>query len=116
MAYCAAQNRTNKDIQLLERLMSETDDKSMGERDMRLHSIIARASGNVLYVVLLNAFTSHMDEYYALYFSNPENRAITPAFHKDIYEAIKNKNAAKSKNIMKDILQSAGKRMLRMLA
>jgi GntR family transcriptional repressor for pyruvate dehydrogenase complex len=116
MAYCAAQNRSEKDLENLERLVSETDEKSMGDRDMRLHNIIARASGNVLYVVLLNAFTSHMDDYYALYFSDPENRAITPAFHKNICQAIKKKEAEKAKQIMKNILKSAGERMLLMLA
>jgi len=116
MAFCAAQNRTDNDIQKLEHLLSKTDEESIGNRDMQLHSIIARASGNVLYVVLLNAFTSHMDDYYALYFSDPENRAITPAFHKDICQAIKEQEAEKAKQIMTNILKSAGEKMLLMLA
>lgn len=89
MACCAAQNRTSGDIMNLEKLLFDTDRGSMGDRDMRLHNIIARASGNVLYVILLNAFTSQMNEYYELYFSDPENRAKTIIFHKEIYQAIK---------------------------
>ena len=116
MAYCAAQNRTDNDIKKLDRLVSETDEKSMGDRDMRLHNIIARASGNVLYVVLLNAFTSHMDDYYNLYFSDPGNRAITPAFHNDICQAIKHREADKAKQIMQDVLKSATEKTMNMLA
>ncbi|MBC2715223.1 MAG: FadR family transcriptional regulator [Desulfobacteraceae bacterium] len=116
MAYCAAQNRSEKDLKNLEHLVSDTNEKSMGDRDMRLHNIIARASGNVLYVILLNAFTSQMDDYCELYFSDPENRAKTIIFHKDIYQAIKNREPDKAKQVMKDILRSAGEKVLDMLA
>lgn len=115
MAYCAAQNRTAQDLKQLEDLITGTDEKTMGDRDMRLHHIISRASGNVLYVVLLNAFTSQMNNYYELYFSNPENRAITPVFHKDIYLAIKDREPDKAKQIMKDVLKSASKKTMDML-
>ncbi len=116
MAYCAAQNRTAKELKNIERLVFDTNDKSMDERDMRLHNIIARASGNVLYVVLLNAFTSQMNDYYELYFSDPENRAKTIVFHKDIYQALKNREPDKAKQIMKDILKSAGEKAVAMLS
>jgi len=116
MAYCAAQNRTEKDLKNLEHLVSETDEKNMGNRDMRIHSIIARASGNVLFVVMLNAFTSQMNEYYELYFSDPGNRANALFFHKDIYRAIKNREPDKAKQIMKDVLRLAGEKILDMLA
>jgi len=116
MAYCAAKNRTAEDLKNLERLVSDTDKKTMDDRDMRLHNIIARASGNVLYVVLLNAFTSQMNDYYKMYFSDPENRAKTIIFHKEIYQAIKNREPDKAKQVMKDILKSAGEKALDMLA
>jgi GntR family transcriptional repressor for pyruvate dehydrogenase complex len=116
MAYCAAQNRTDNDIKKLDRLVSETDEKSMGDRDMRLHNIIARASGNVLYVVLLNAFTSQMDDYYELYFSDPENQNRTLIFHSEIFQAIKHREADKAKQIMQDVLKSATEKTMNMLA
>ena len=55
MAYCAAKNRTDKDINALEALAFESGEDTIGERDMRIHHAIAKASGNVLYVILLNA-------------------------------------------------------------
>jgi GntR family transcriptional repressor for pyruvate dehydrogenase complex len=116
MAYCAAQNRSEKDLKSLEHIVSDTDEKSLGDRDMRLHNIIARASGNVLYVVLLNAFTSQMDDYYELYFSDPENHNRTLIFHNEIFQAIKNRDADKAKQIMQDVLKSAGGKILDMLA
>lgn len=116
MAYCAAQNRSEKDVRNLEALVSGTDENNMGDRDMRLHHLIARASGNVLYVVLLNAFTSQMNEYYDLYFSDPENRATTSVFHQEICLAIKNREPDKAKKIMKDILKLAGEKIIDMLS
>ena len=115
MAYCAAKNRSANDLKNLERLVSETDKKSMDDRDMRLHNIIARASGNVLFVILLNAFTGQMNDYYKLYFSDPENRARTTIFHTDIYQAIKNREPDKAKQIMQNVLKSATEKSMDML-
>jgi GntR family transcriptional repressor for pyruvate dehydrogenase complex len=115
MAYCAALNRTEKDLKNIESIVSDTDEKNMGNRDMRLHNIIARASGNVLYVVLLNAFTSQMDDYYELYFSDPENQNRTLIFHSEIFQAIKHRETDKAKQIMKDVLKSATEKTMKML-
>ncbi|MCD6584567.1 MAG: FadR family transcriptional regulator [Desulfobacteraceae bacterium] len=115
MAYCAAKNRSAEDLKNLENIVSTANGKNMDDRDIRLHNIIARASGNVLYVVLLNAFTRQMHDYYELYFSDPENRAKTITFHKEIYQAIKNREPEKAKQIMKDILRSAGEKAVDML-
>ena len=116
MAYCAAQNRSEQDLDGIKQVVSETGEDNLDVRDMRLHHLIARASGNVLYVLLLNAFTSQMNEYYELYFSDPENRAETLQFHKDIYRAIKNKEPDHAKKIMADVMKYAADSMMRMLS
>ena len=115
MAYCAAKNRSAEDLKNLENIVSTANGKNMDDRDIRLHHIIARASGNVLYVVLLNSFTRQMNDYYELYFSDPENRAKTITFHKEIYQAIKTREPEKAKQIMKNILRSAGEKAVDML-
>lgn len=115
MAYCAAKNRSETDLQNLEQVASQTDEQAIAERDMHIHHIIAKASGNVLYVLLLNAFTSQMNDYYNLYFSDRENRQNAAVFHKDICRAIREKAPDKAKKIMKDVLAVAEKKMLAML-
>lgn len=116
MAYCAAKNRTDTDIKQLERIASDADEKNMADADMRLHHVIAKASGNVIYVLLLNAFTGQMNDYYALYFSRPDNIAETRVFHKDIYKAIKDHDPDRAKQIMQKVLTSAAEKSIRMLA
>jgi len=116
MAYCAAQNRSEQDLDRLKQVAAETGEEHLDERDMRLHHLIARASGNVLYVLLLNAFTSQMNQYYDLYFRDPENRAETLKFHKDIYQAIKNREPDHAKKIMADVMKYAADSMMRLLS
>ena len=116
MAFCAAKNRTDQHLNELAALLSESDNKSMAEKDIQLHHIIARASGNVLYVLLLNAFTTQMNDYYAMYFRNPENIDETRMFHKEIYTAIEDRKPEKAKQIMRRVLKSAAKKSMRMLA
>jgi fatty acid metabolism transcriptional regulator FadR len=116
MAYCAARNRTDADVEQLEHIVSATDEKNVASADMQLHHVIAKACGNVIYVLLLNAFTRQMQNYYALYFSNPDNIAETRAFHKDIYKAIKDHKPDQAKQIMREVLKRAAEKSIRMLA
>ena len=57
-----------------------------------------------------------MNDYYALYFREPENRRLAETFHRNIFVAIKNKDPESAKLIMKDVLQTARKNVLQMLA
>jgi len=116
MAYHAAKNRNNADLEQLERIASGTGEESMAKKDMHLHHVIARASGNVIYVLLLNAFSGQMNDYYALYFSNPDNIAETRAFHTDICKAIKTHKPDQARQIMQKVLKSAAEKSIRMLA
>lgn len=115
MARCAARNRNDADMAELETIVFHSKDKPIGERDKRLHHVIARASGNVLFLLLLNAFTRETDQYYNLYFRDERHGALSESFHRDIYEAIRERDADKAKQIMLDTLTAAEENMLRLM-
>jgi len=109
MSYHAALNRSPEDLQELERVVFHSADMPNEEKDWRVHNIIARASGNLLFVILLNSFTNLTKDYFALYFKSEKNRKRSTTFHKEIYGAIKKKDAAAAKKIMQDVLIFAEK-------
>jgi len=115
MAWCAAQNRTEADMNDLEQIVFHSDDVAIGERDRRLHHVIARSSGNVLFVLLLNAFTRQADQYYDLYFKDAQHGIESSIFHKAVYEAIRDQDANKAKQVMTDVLNAAETNMLKLI-
>ena len=114
MAWYAAQNRTEADLQSLEHIVWRSDE-TIGERDKHLHHIIARASGNVLFVLLLNAFTRQADQYYDLYFKDDQHAAESEAFHQAVYEAVRDRDADRAKQVMTDVLNAAEENMLKLM-
>ncbi|MFO7560430.1 MAG: GntR family transcriptional regulator, partial [Desulfobacterales bacterium] len=48
ISYCAALNRSKSDLNELERIVFQTDEIPIEEKDWRIHNLIARASGNLL--------------------------------------------------------------------
>lgn len=112
ISFHAAQNRGDKDLKELHRVIHESPEMDPDEKDWRVHNLIARASGNVLFVVFLNAFTSIAQEASRAYFSSPENRERSRKFYDDIYEAIKAKKADKAQKIMAEVLDYAEEQTL----
>jgi GntR family transcriptional regulator, transcriptional repressor for pyruvate dehydrogenase complex len=104
ISYCAALNRSKKDLNDLARIVFHSDEMPIAEKDWHVHNIIARASGNLLFVILLNSFTSLTRDSSQLYFDAEENRRRSQKFHGEIYEAIKTKDALKAKEIMLEVL------------
>lgn len=111
ISWHAAKNRSDHDLEELRRVV---DDQSLApeEKDWRVHNLIARASGNVLFVIFLNAFTSMAGDSSRLYFAADENRARSRKFYADILAAIQAKKADKAKQIMSDVLEYAERQMV----
>lgn len=103
MSALAAQNRNTND---LERMKSVLDNNSMdvSAKDLEIHRIIASAGGNLFYSFLLNFFNDTFMDYSHLYFSSQKNREKSSRFHKEIYSALKKRDAEKSRKVMLDIL------------
>jgi fatty acid metabolism transcriptional regulator FadR len=104
MASLAAANRTDEHLASLEKVIRESDDLSILEKDILVHHIIALASSNILYLILLNFFNKFVVEYGYLYFDDPENVKRSKIFHEEIFQAIKGGNCKKARKIMEDVL------------
>lgn len=105
MAGRAALNRTEEHLRQLEETICADTGMTIVEKDIRVHHIIALASNNILYLVLLNFFNKFMHEYGYLYFEDEENRRRSLKFHEDMYRALKAGNPGKSRRVMREVMQ-----------
>jgi GntR family transcriptional repressor for pyruvate dehydrogenase complex len=104
MASIAALKRSEDHIKTLEEIVLHSRKSTVMHRDMLVHHTIALASGNILYLILLNFFNSFFMDFGHLYFDNPDNAERSERFHKEIYESIKHADPKKSKQVMLDVL------------
>jgi GntR family transcriptional repressor for pyruvate dehydrogenase complex len=103
MAYMAAQRRTTADLNELKQIVLK-EDITMLERDIKVHQIIARSTHNLLCTIVLNFFNQIFRDYGHLYFDEEHNVERSGQFHKEIYDAIKNKKPEEARRIMHDVL------------
>ncbi len=110
MASAASVNRTDDELRQLESAVTRTD-ISKAEKDILVHQVIAKSSKNLLYLFILNFFNQIYRDFAFLYFSNPENTALTDIFHRNIYAAVKDKDSDRAKRIMHDVLVATENRI-----
>ncbi len=103
IAYLAAQRRTEKDLAELENVISGSNIKML-ERDIRVHQLIARASQNLVCTITLNFFNQFFHEYGHLYFDEEKNIQRSVIFHREIYEALRDRKPQDAYRIMLDVL------------
>jgi GntR family transcriptional regulator, transcriptional repressor for pyruvate dehydrogenase complex len=103
MASLAAQRRTAADLVQLEQIIFHQS-LPMPERDIKVHEMIARATGNLVYTIMLNFFNRFNRRYFYLYFNDERNIERSRMFHRDIFEAIKSRKPIKARRIMLDVL------------
>lgn len=103
IAYMAAQRRTTADISELKEIISN-EDIAMLERDIKVHQIIAKSTHNLLCTIILNFFNQIFRDYGYLYFDDERNIERSRKFHKEIYDAIRNKKPEDARRIMRDVL------------
>jgi len=104
MAAIAARNRTEDHINALDEIVFHSEEEPVMIRDIKVHHIIALASGNILYLILLNFFNGFFVDFGHLYFDNPENAKRSEQFHREIFDAIKKGDAEQSREVMRDVL------------
>jgi GntR family transcriptional repressor for pyruvate dehydrogenase complex len=107
MAALAAVRRTQDHVLELGKALCEGGSQGVQERDMLVHRVIARASGNSLYLVLLNFFDRFFLEFGHLYFDVEENARRSERFHKDIYEAVRDSDPDRARRVMAEVLEYA---------
>ena len=113
MAEKAALYRTDADIISLQEIL--ISGKSIMEKDLAIHQLIARAGNNILYIFILNFFNDIFKEFGPLYFSLEENMKVTIKFHTDISKAIISGDTKSAKKIMNEVLIYSEKKLLYVL-
>lgn len=111
MAALAAERITADELNSLRAIADDTE-KSIIDKDLAIHGVIARVSGNLFFMILLNFFNEIFRQYAGLYFSFEENRNVSIKFHKNIIEALIRRDPKKAKNIMLDVLIYSEQRMI----
>ncbi|MDO9263628.1 MAG: FadR/GntR family transcriptional regulator [Desulfosalsimonadaceae bacterium] len=115
MAYLSAQRRNAADLADLEQIIIRPD-LTLMERDIRVHQMIARASRNLLYTIMLNFFDQLFRDYIYLYFDNEKNITRSRTFHQEIFKAIKHQEPEEARRIMLEVLVFAEKSIMDALA
>ena len=110
MAEKAALNRTDYDIEAFQQVLAS--DKTLIEKDMAIHQIIAKAGNNILYIFILNFFNDIFKDFGQLYFKIEENKKVTAKFHIEISKAIIAGDGKSAKKIMNDVIVYAEKKIL----
>jgi len=116
-ARLAAQNRTDNHIKefynILEKETStkHTNIVMITDLDFEFHLLIALASGNTVYPLLLNSFRSVYTNLSGQFFKDPQVTATVHQYHGKMIKAIEAGKASKSMSIMKEILTHGEKHL-----
>ena len=106
----AAQNRSNRHLQAFEKILEDQKkvgfdevDKITG-LDFEFHHLIAMATGNHIYPLLLNSFKQCYINLAGQFFSDPAVVEAVFIFHEKMVGAIRQKDANGAAAIMQDML------------
>lgn len=100
----AATNRSDAELQELERVVFHSPDMPIEEQDWRVHNVLARASGNLLFVIILNAFTDVTRDASRAYFEAEEHRRRSRRFHREILAVVEQQDPARARQVMATVL------------
>jgi GntR family transcriptional regulator, transcriptional repressor for pyruvate dehydrogenase complex len=110
MAYLAAQRCTDAELEELEQIISNKD-MDMLEQDTKVNQVIARATRNPVYTIMQNFFYQVTREYSYLYFDHEEAVKRAGRFYRRIFNAIKRRNAAAARRIMREAMIHSEERL-----
>lgn len=110
MARLCARNRETKHLLEMNRIIEEEkrSDKNNYEEiaklDYSFHQLIALASGNFIYSLLINSFKEIYLHLSSLFFSDPEVCDIVFQRHEALYDAFRVQDVEEAESIMTDLL------------
>lgn len=116
----AARNRTEEHLSEFKKLLAEehnADPKHTGkitELDFKFHHLIALASGNMVYPLLLNSFKDVYTNLTSQFFQDVSVVSLVFSLHKKLYPAVEQHDQKSAEKIMKEII-SHGESHLRNL-
>ncbi len=105
--------RAFRDILAREGQAGQTDIDGLAGLDFELHQLIALASGNLVYPLLINSFKPVYTTMTSIFFSTPEVVPHVHSFHKKLVDAIENKDGAKASQIMSEMLAHGEQHLIR---
>jgi fatty acid metabolism transcriptional regulator FadR len=111
----AAQNRTEEqlhefhDILKKEETASYLNSQIMTDIDFEFHLLIALASGNAVYPLLLNSFRQVYTNLSGQFFKDSQVISTVHQYHRDFVRAIEAKDGKKAVSVMKAILGHGAK-------
>lgn len=117
-AKLAARNRTDLQATELKQIINkeEKEDKrnidNLIELDFEFHLLLAMATDNLSYPLLMNSFKQVYTNLTGLFFSNPSVLPAVLAFHRNLADAIEKRDEKTAMSVMQDLL-SHGERHLR---
>ncbi len=107
----AAENRTKEQLLEFKALLEkeESADRSNVQKitdyDFDFHLLIAMASGNTVYPLLMNSFRPVYTNLSGQFFKDPDVTAAVHGYHREMVRAIEAKNKNKAGSVMKKMLQ-----------
>ncbi len=117
MVRLAARNRTPENLKQLQELIRKEETlnrenfEETAKTDYQFHQVIALASGNFIYSLLLNSFRDIYLHLSTLFFSETEVCSEVFAAHKKIVEAIRNKNEKEAVAFMTGLLRHGARHL-----
>jgi len=121
-ARLAALRRTEEQLEALSDLLREEEDVAseaidrIAEIDFGFHHLVAMATGNFVYPLLLNSFRQVYVSLTQRFFSDPGVLALVFGFHGDLVEAIKEQDEEMAAEIMRRLLVHGRDRLKAMIA
>ena len=109
-ARLAALNRDGEHLEAFEQILEKQkaisfdQTQKITELDFDFHLLIALATGNRIYPLLLNSFKQFYCNLARQFFSNPQVVETVFRFHQDMVSAIRKKDAVQAAAIMRDML------------
>ncbi len=117
----AAENRTPEQVQEFyailenEEAADQRNTQKITDLDFEFHLLIAVASGNTVYPLLLNSFRQVYTNLSGQFFKDSQVTATVHKYHRNMVKAIESGNRTKAKSVMKEILQHGEKYLRKMI-
>lgn len=112
MAALVAKTRTAEDLRALRAVVMDETEMTVQEKDLAVHRVIAAASHNLPYLILLNFLHDATRQLIEEYFEDGPTKAKTKKFHEDLYEAIRSRRPQVARQVMLEALARAAKRTI----
>jgi GntR family transcriptional regulator, transcriptional repressor for pyruvate dehydrogenase complex len=117
----AAQNRTKEQIREFHQILQREEStdyrniQSITDLDFEFHLLIAIASGNTVYPLLLNSFRQVYTNLSGQFFKDSLVVNVVRKYHCDLVRALEAKDAKKAVSIMKTLLRHGEKYLHKMI-